>query len=93
MGNSDYLFLAKGYELNPNEVSKEHFCLLTEIAPIYSKKVIKALEDYLVHGDSRRVACERSGVSLGYFSTSLARLQKVSFAVELMAEFYSKKIN
>lgn len=60
--------------MNSGQFTEDHFWILVEISPIHSERIIKALRDYLVSGDSRKVVCERYGVNNGYLSTSLGRL-------------------
>ncbi|MCZ9193055.1 PapB/FocB family fimbrial expression transcriptional regulator, partial [Escherichia albertii] len=43
-----------------------YFELIMEIMPIYSKKVIASLRDFLVMGFSRKEACSRNDVSPAY---------------------------
>lgn len=87
-----YLFLSKNRKdfLLPAQVQEDHFWLLAEISPIHSEKVIQALKDFLVLGYTRREACERHGVSAGYFSVSLGRLQHVSRVVSKLTPWYAQ---
>ncbi|HHH5772136.1 TPA: adhesin biosynthesis transcription regulatory family protein [Escherichia coli] len=86
----DFLFLEKkhGETLLAGKVSENQFWLLAEISPIHSRKVINALRDLLVFGYSKREACERNGVSQGYLSSALGRIQKVNYTVSRLAPFY-----
>ncbi|EPU5339227.1 adhesin biosynthesis transcription regulatory family protein [Escherichia coli] len=75
-------------KLIPGKVNDVHFGLLIDISPIYSDKVIQALRDFLVLGFTRREACERHGVSPGYFSIALGRIQRVSKSVLQLMPYY-----
>lgn len=63
------------------EMPGEYFQLLINVSPINSKKIINALKDYLVCGVTRKEACMRHGVSPGYFSTSLGKLQNLNSVI------------
>ncbi|EDV7203285.1 transcriptional regulator [Salmonella enterica subsp. enterica serovar Bredeney] len=76
-------------ELAPGEVPEEQFWLLVDISPIHSEKIILALKDYFVSGYSRKVVCERHGMSGGYLSTSINRLNFISRNVQKLAGYYS----
>ncbi|HGU0090813.1 TPA: PapB/FocB family fimbrial expression transcriptional regulator, partial [Escherichia coli] len=52
---------AKNKMLIPGFVSEVAFDLLIELSSVHSIKIINALHDYLVLGDSRKIACERYG--------------------------------
>lgn len=52
-----------------------YFELIMEIMPIYSKKVIASLRDFLVMGFSRKEACSRNDVSPAYFSVVLKKFR------------------
>ncbi len=75
-------------ELMPGQVHEIHFWLLVEISPVYSDKVIQALRDFLVLGFTRKESCERHNVSLGYLSTTLGRIQRISKSVSQMMPYY-----
>lgn len=47
-----------------------------------------ALEDYLVHGKSRKAACHFHGVSTSYMSVSLQKLQVLSQVVADLSPWY-----
>ncbi|EPQ7464111.1 PapB/FocB family fimbrial expression transcriptional regulator [Escherichia coli] len=89
---SDKLFLTKvrGGTNSLVNISEEQFWLLVEISPLHSDKIISALRDHLVYGDSRKIACERNNVSAGYFSVCLRKLQQVSRVVSLLVSWYVK---
>lgn len=77
--------------LNKGEVSEDEFALLIALSTIHSKKIIYALRDYLVSGESRKIVCERYGVNNGYLSTSLSRLYKVNCIVIQLMSLYCKR--
>lgn len=74
--------------LMQSKVPEEQFQLLIEMSSINSEKVIGALYDYFVLGYTRREACDRNGVSAGYFSISLKRLLRLSGFAYLLAPYY-----
>ncbi|EMW3203492.1 adhesin biosynthesis transcription regulatory family protein [Escherichia coli] len=74
--------------LVPGNVAEEHFWFLIEISSIHSEKIILALRDYLVMGDSRKIVCERYGVNNGYFGTSFNRLYRISRIISQMLQYY-----
>ncbi|AOV96348.1 transcriptional regulator [Edwardsiella hoshinae] len=76
-------------ELVAGAVPEEQFWLLVDISPIHSEKVILALRDYFVFGLSRKVVCERHGMSCGYLSVSVNRLNLISKNVHKLAGYYS----
>lgn len=53
----------------------DYFDLIMKITPIYSKKVIASLRDFLVLGLSRKEACLRNEVSPAYFSVVLKKFK------------------
>ncbi|MDF6552734.1 adhesin biosynthesis transcription regulatory family protein, partial [Escherichia coli] len=69
-------------------LSNEHFDLLVDISSIHSRKIISAMRDHLVLGDSRRVVCERYGVNAGYLSVCIGRLLRVEKSVSKLVRFY-----
>lgn len=88
--NDDYLYLTKEkrHALLPGNISENQFWLLVEISSVHSEKVINALRDFLVFNSSRKEACERYNVSLGYFSGALERFQRINMIVSRLASFY-----
>ena len=86
------LFLTKNRKdiLSPSQVPEECFWLLAEIAPIHSEKIIHALKDFLVDGYTRREVCERHGISAGYLSVSVGRLQHASQIVAQLVPWYTQ---
>ncbi len=74
--------------LLPGEVSERHFWLLIEISGMHSEKVINALREHLVMGYTRREACEQHGVSQGYLSGALVRIQHLSQTVNNLLPYY-----
>ncbi|MBW5840170.1 PapB/FocB family fimbrial expression transcriptional regulator [Yersinia enterocolitica] len=69
-------------------LSDKQFDLLVEISSIHSRKVILAMRDHLVLGDSRKVVCEKYGVNAGYLSVCIGRLFRVERHVSKLARFY-----
>lgn len=86
----DYLIMSRGGAncLRSGKIDDIQFALLIEISSIHSEKVILSLKDYLVHGYSRKEACNRHNVSLSYFSCALKRLNKVNQAVSWLVPYY-----
>ncbi|EBR4458256.1 transcriptional regulator [Salmonella enterica] len=64
--------------LIPGHVSVRRFQLLTIICQVRSPALLKALEQVLVYGESRKKACEENDVTQSYFSVKYRRLQAVS---------------
>ncbi|WP_434059007.1 PapB/FocB family fimbrial expression transcriptional regulator [Escherichia coli] len=54
---------------------------------MHSQKIINALRDYLVSGDTRKVSCERHGANISYFSIALGRLFRVSQLVSQLTPY------
>ena len=74
--------------LYPGKVSIEHFEMLIELSGIRSKRVIMALERYLVGGEKRKTLCEANSVSLSYFSVKLKQLHNCSVLVMKLCPYY-----
>ncbi|HAW2529174.1 TPA: transcriptional regulator [Escherichia coli] len=90
----DYLVLTKTQRtIIPGALSEVHFWLLTEVSPIHSEKAIRALRDHLVLGYTRKEACERNGMSAGYFSVVLKRFLRVDLIVSQVASYYMQQKN
>ncbi len=79
---------AKNTALIPGKVSEYLFDVLIELSTIHSKKIINALRDYLVSGESRKTSCERYNASVSYFSVALGRLFYVSQLVSQLVPYY-----
>lgn len=77
-------------ELTPGEVDIRLFRLLLSVCVMHSPHIRQALEDVLVHGMSRKEACEANGVTQGYFSVKYRHMQMVSRTVTLICEFISE---
>ncbi|MGL9664200.1 PapB/FocB family fimbrial expression transcriptional regulator, partial [Escherichia coli] len=58
---------------------------------VHSIKIINALHDYLVLGDSRKIACERYGANSSYFSIALGRLFRTNQIVSQLASYYGEQ--
>ncbi|ECD6034726.1 transcriptional regulator [Salmonella enterica] len=84
----DYLGVRDLGRLTPGEVHPEHFRMLVEVSSIYSPKIIMAMEDCLVRGFSRKIACEKHGVSTAYMSIAMRKIQTLSRAVVMMYPYY-----
>ncbi|WKS81836.1 adhesin biosynthesis transcription regulatory family protein [Edwardsiella tarda] len=69
-------------------LTDEWFGLLIEVSPIHSDKVIKALRDHLVDGDSRKMVCERHRVNAGYLSICMGRLFHINQVVCRLSSYY-----
>lgn len=72
----------------PGMMPEEQFWLLVSISPIHSEKVINALMDFMVQGYDRKAACERHGVSQGYFSGAIDRFWRTHQTVNRLIPFY-----
>lgn len=85
-------FIAKNKALMPGDVSETFFRVLVELSALHSEKIINALHDYLVSGDSRKDSCERYGASISYFSVALGRLFYVNQLVSQLVPYYYDNI-
>ncbi|WNI84221.1 PapB/FocB family fimbrial expression transcriptional regulator [Citrobacter portucalensis] len=90
MDKLSYLYHHSPGLLRCGEVHPEQFRQLIALSGIHSTRVIMALEDYLVYGVVRKMACEKHGVSTSYMSVSLAKLQQLSRGVATLASWYAK---
>lgn len=77
-------------EIKPGSICDEQFELLVELSPVYSKKSIKAMRDYLVLGKKRKEVCEQHNVSNGYLSISLGKIYYTHNLVHYLIQFYNK---
>ena len=77
-------------ELIPGQVDIRLFRLLTTVCVMHSPNIRQSLEDFLVHGKSRREACEANGVTQSYFSVKYRHMQMVSRTVARICEFVSE---
>lgn len=80
------------HRLKPGKVDKEHFTILIDISSIRSDKIIIALGEYYVHGEKRKVVCEKHGVNQGYFSLKIRELQDLNTSIYNLLPFYIDKI-
>ncbi|EJM9606325.1 TPA: PapB/FocB family fimbrial expression transcriptional regulator [Escherichia albertii] len=86
--SSNYRWDGNSFIIGRGSLSSEQFDLLVELSSIHSKKVILAMHDHLVLGDSRKVVCERYGVNAGYLSVCIGRLLRVERNVSKLVRFY-----
>lgn len=73
----------------PGKVSPEHFQCLIGLSRIRSKKVVEALEAFLVNGWSRKDIFETYRISPGYFSLKLGQIRGYNKMVFEMLPFYT----
>ncbi|HEI2855247.1 TPA: transcriptional regulator [Escherichia coli] len=78
-------------ELSRGKLSESKFWLLIELSTIHSDKIIYALRDYLVCGETRKVVCEKYNISNGYLSTSLSRIHRINYIVTQLIPYYVNK--
>ncbi|WP_331320687.1 PapB/FocB family fimbrial expression transcriptional regulator [Escherichia marmotae] len=83
-------FLSGEHYKQAGSMSVEHFRHLVEISSINSRKVICALEDFFVHGMTRKEACDKHNVAQGYFSISMRKFIKVNNTVSHLTRYYVK---
>ncbi|HAO0314670.1 TPA: transcriptional regulator [Escherichia coli] len=69
-------------------IPEKQFRILIELSSIRSEKIINALRDHLVRGESRRIVCERYNANQGYLSICLARLLRVYHLVSILKNYY-----
>ncbi|WP_396013842.1 PapB/FocB family fimbrial expression transcriptional regulator [Escherichia coli] len=89
--NSTFLLGKVMKRPEPGSFTDEHFCLLIEISPIHSEKIIQGLRDYLVLGMPETEICNRRSIAEGYFRRALTRLTQVQCVVKLLVEYYLPK--
>ncbi|MBW5276049.1 adhesin biosynthesis transcription regulatory family protein [Citrobacter sp. On28M] len=82
------MLLHEKYYLYTGLVSEEHFSLLIEISTIRSDKIIKALSEYFVDGESRVNVCDKHNVSQSSMSIKIKDLQRLSKLVYELQPFY-----
>ena len=86
-------FLSGEHYRQAGSMSVEHFRHLVEISSINSRKVICALEDFFVHGMTRKEACDKHKVAQGYFSISMRKFIKVNNTVSHLTRYYVRQIH
>lgn len=75
--------------LLPGSLSEDQFYLLIRLSSIRCDRVILAMKDYLVEGQSRRQVCEHYNMNNGYFSITLNRIVRINMLVSRLASYYS----
>ncbi|ENY3616570.1 adhesin biosynthesis transcription regulatory family protein [Escherichia coli O8:H49] len=88
MSNKCLFLRGANREILPGKMPEEQFWLLVDISPIHSEKVINALMDFMVRGYTRKMACEKHGVSQGYFSGAFDRFWRAHQTVKRLMPFY-----
>lgn len=78
-------------DLIPGREDIRYLRLLFTICLIRNTRMQQALEDVLVHGMSRLVACENNSVSQSYLSKKYHHIQMVSHTVARLCQFQSKQ--
>jgi hypothetical protein len=91
MDRQSFLYYSTAGILRCGEVHPEQFRQLIVLSGVHSTRVIMALEDYLVHGVIRKLACEKHHVSTSYMSVALGKLQQLSQRVATMAPWYTTR--
>ncbi|WP_317453218.1 PapB/FocB family fimbrial expression transcriptional regulator [Escherichia albertii] len=86
--SSNYQWDGNPFIMGGGSLSSEQFDLLVELSSIHSQKIILAMHDHLVLGDSRKVVCERYSVNAGYLSVCIGRLLRVERNVSKLVRFY-----
>ncbi|CAD5644428.1 major pilu subunit operon regulatory protein PapB [Escherichia coli] len=84
-------FTGAGEKLKAGEVSESLFWLLVELSSLRSEKTIRALNDFLVLGYTRKEVCEKYHLSGGNFSVALRRIMHVDGIARLVAAYYNSK--
>ncbi|EHJ2437235.1 TPA: PapB/FocB family fimbrial expression transcriptional regulator [Salmonella enterica subsp. enterica serovar Bahrenfeld] len=79
------------YELIAGKVDLVYFKLLISISSVTNYKMRKTLEDILVHGISRKLACIKNNVSQSSVSLKIQHLQYVNQTVHMMHQYYKHK--
>ncbi|WP_258143034.1 adhesin biosynthesis transcription regulatory family protein [Escherichia coli] len=62
---------------SPRYIEKELFWFVIDISNIRSEKVIYALHDHLVEGDTRMDVCDKYKVNPGYLSIKLKEFHRL----------------
>ncbi|AYV23692.1 MULTISPECIES: PapB/FocB family fimbrial expression transcriptional regulator [Vibrio] len=75
--------------LERGKVTEEQLSLLLKLTKISSRKVITALEMYLVEGLTQKEATSRVGINQSFLSIRLNTLRSVDRVVEQLQEHYS----
>lgn len=75
--------------LERGKVTEEQLSLLLKVTKISSRKVITALEMYLVEGLTQKEATSRVGINQSFLSIRLNTLRSVDRVVEQLQEHYS----
>ncbi|HBA3615020.1 TPA: PapB/FocB family fimbrial expression transcriptional regulator [Escherichia coli] len=63
--------------LRPGYIEKDLFWFIVDVSSIRSKKMICALHDHLVEGDTRNEVCNRYDVNQGYLSVKIRDIQRL----------------
>lgn len=74
----------------PGEVSPEHFKCLITLSRIRGKKIVMALEDFLVNGWARTDIFKIHKVSPGYFSLKLNQVRNCNKMIAEILPFYMR---
>ncbi|MCI3086820.1 adhesin biosynthesis transcription regulatory family protein [Escherichia coli] len=84
-------FTGAGEKLKAGEVSESLFWLLVELSSLRSEKTIRALDDFLVLGYTRKEVCDKYHLSGGNFSVALRRIMHVDGIARFVAAYYNSK--
>lgn len=76
------------YPLRAGEISGAMFHSIIDISSIRSEKVINALHDYFVKGETRLQACEKHDVNVGYLSIKIKELQSLNKKIISIHPYY-----
>ncbi|HCQ9025329.1 TPA: hypothetical protein OMI62_004573 [Escherichia coli] len=79
---------SSAYRLTPGDTDPEHLRLLIDISSIRSDKIINALNDYFILGESRADVCKKHNVNQGYLSLKIRELQELSGRVYRLFPYY-----
>lgn len=80
-------------ELHPGKVPAQYFRILTDISPIRSKKVIKALHEHFVEGRSRVQVSNEHSVCQGYLSLKIRELHLLNRRLTEIIRILTEKSN
>ncbi|HCQ9044616.1 TPA: hypothetical protein OMI82_004821 [Escherichia coli] len=80
------------YRLEPGKVDKELLAILIDISPIRSDKLITALGEYYIHGEKRKLICDKYKINQGYFSLKIREIQDLNFRIYNLFPFYIDKL-
>lgn len=87
--NARYYAALQG-KLVAGKVDNQHFELLVDLVGVKSERMESALRAVLVHGKSRKLACEEYCVSQSYLSIKIGQFQRISALISNAYVYYPR---